>query len=414
MEINKTNILQINYSNGGGGAHKLSQLLHDGLKAKFNMSMLVELKFGKDPSIQRLSNNASDVYSKYFKLQSFISDIFGLSFNGAKIFLNRNKEFLNKFKIFFNSDIVHLHNLQDKYFDLGLLPEISKSKKIIWTLHDMWGITANCPHEMECKQWINKKCSECNHRMGRLPMLFGNMEKMFSQKEKIYDESVLNIVTPSNWLANLVKKSMLKNHSLKVIPNGINTDIYKPISKEIARNRLGLPKDKFIILFSANCGLSNPWKGGAYVENIINNDTSEDNYYVILGEKKEFQSNKIKKMGFVNRENEMVNYYSAADILLYPSLADNLPLTLLESMSCQTPAVAFDVGGISEIITHQKNGYLAKYKDKDDLMKGINKFKETAFRIKCGYESRKKIVKNFNLKKMILNYEKLYLSLSKS
>ena len=186
------------------------------------------------------------------------------------------------------------------------------------------------------------------------------------------------------------------------------------MDKTDVRKKLNLPLDKTILMFSAHKGLKNFWKGGDYLLKALEQIDDEKVFFLNIGSKENLDK-RIKKsiewvsIPYIDNETTMAEYYAASDLFLYPSLADNCPLVVLESMACGTPVIAFETGGIPELLTNMKTGYIARYKDVDDFVKGIKLFlNDLELRTKAGLSARKDVEMHFTLNKMVTLYEGLY------
>lgn len=320
---------------------------------------------------------------------------------------------------FKNADIIHCHNLHTNYFNLSTLQKISQVKPAIWTFHDMWPITAHCAHSFNDD--VKNGFFVCPSMDIYPPIAWHNEKYLESKKRKIYENSNFHIVVPSLWLKNKVEKSLLASKPITLIYNGVDTNIFKPLNKQGCRKELNLPQDKKIVLFLAKRGQSNPWKGGSYAEDALNSVKDREDIFIldIGGDKNETKDNR-KFVSFVNNEETLAKYYSAADLLLYPSLADNCPLVALEAQACGLPLVAFNTGGIPEIIVHKETGYIAGYKDTRDLINGLKyclgtekvsgtfkKVPDTLMSL-MSQKSAQRAAANFSLDNMVDRYIELY------
>ena len=233
----------------------------------------------------------------------------------------------------------------------------------------------------------------------------------------------LTIVTPSRWLAECAKRSsLLSDLRIEVIPNGLDTDTFKPMNKLTARNILNLPKNKKIILFGAVGPITNELKGYQYLKDAINKLVNMKVFnkdkvcLVIFGasyfkdiEKFPFEA---KFLGRLHDDFSLALSYSAADVFIIPSLQDNFPNTVIESLSCGTPVVGFNIGGIPEMIEHRVNGYLSEYKNSKSLAEGIKWILEDENRaLKLREATRKKAVEKYTLKIQAERYVDLYKAL---
>lgn len=400
------NVLQINTLDKKGGAAKVAYSLKQELEKRgHTTSMFVGRKYSDDKNIKIL-NNASSLSNKIRKKLAFYlaNDIDLFSFSSDKIL---------KTEEFKNADIIHCHNLHTNYFNLNILEKISAVKPVVWTFHDMWPITAHCAHAFDGKL-KNSGFFTCPSLDIPPAIAWHNEKYLENKKAKNYANSNFHIVTPSKWLADKVRQSILKNKSLSVIYNGVDISIFNPLLRSDLnklRSDLGLPLNRTIILIVAKGGTSNPWKGGNYAKKAIKAFISDSRaFFVDLGSNISQNLDSVKTVGFIGNHQILAKYYSAADMLLYPSIADTCPLVILEAMACGLPVVSFDTGGIPELIEHKTNGYIAKYKDAYDLKSGVEYLlnlpvQETE---KMKRYSINKISSGFTIEKMVDQYIELY------
>ncbi len=395
------NILQINTVDNRGGAAKIAYLLKQGLAKKGHEThMLVGRKYSSDNNVNLITDMMSFPGKVRRKLAYWLA-------NDIDIFYS---EKLLKTAEFKNANIVHLHNLHSNYFNLGILKKISALKPVVWTLHDMWPLTSHCAHAFDGKIQSNGFFA-CPSTDIYPPIAWHNEKYLEKRKSEIYKNSEFQIVTPSKWLQVKVKESILKDKPLSVIYNGVNTSSFKPYDRRICRKELGLPENKKIILVVAKKGRSNPWKGGNYAQNIIKNFANRpDVFFVDLGGNSEQDSTHLKTVGYVSDMIVLAKYYSAADILLYPSIADNCPLVVLEAMACGLPVCAFQTGGIPELVGHKIHGYLAEYKNEKELKNGLEYLLNLPFNEieKMKANSVGKVRDSFTTSKMVDQYLSLY------
>lgn len=400
------NVLQINTLDKKGGAAKVAYSLKQELEKRgHTTSMFVGRKYSDDKNIKIL-NNTSSLSNKIRKKLAFYlaNDIDLFSFSSDKIL---------KTEEFKNADIIHCHNLHTNYFNLNILEKISAVKPVVWTFHDMWPITAHCAHAFDGKL-KNSGFFTCPSLDIPPAIAWHNEKYLENKKAKNYANSNFHIVTPSKWLADKVRQSILKNKSLSVIYNGVDISIFNPLLRSDLnklRSDLGLPLNRTIILIVAKGGTSNPWKGGNYAKEAIKAFISDSRaFFVDLGSNISQNLDSVKTVGFIGNQQILAKYYSAADMLLYPSIADTCPLVVLEAMACGLPVVSFNTGGIPELIEHKTNGYIAKYKDAYDLKSGVEyllnlPIQETE---KMKRYSIHKISSCFTVEKMVDQYIELY------
>lgn len=279
-----------------------------------------------------------------------------------------------------NADIIYIHWALKGLLNFRSVKQIaSLNKPVIIFLHDMWNITGGCHHSFTCEKYKTEGCNDCP----MFPAVKRNdlSAKEFRKKMQLYSKyNNLYFVSPSKWLYNCAKESLLtKSKSVFYIPNLIDNIIFKPADKTVARQILNIDVTETIIAFGA-VSVNSPYKGWAYLQKaleLLKQDDTIKNISVLIfgsGYDKDIAASipfKTKFMGFLQDEYSTALVYNAADVFIVPSLADNLPTTVQESLSCGTPVVGFEVGGIPDMISHKKNGYLAKYKDSGDIAEGI-------------------------------------------
>ncbi len=396
------NILQINTNDKKGGAAKITYTLHKkylekGLKSK----ILCRNKTDDEDFIYKISQHNDFLQSTLFDIQDKHSylDFFHLSSSDIK-----------EYYIFKNSDILHLHNLHGNYFSLFALPELSHLKPTVWTLHDMQSFTGHCAHSFNCERWM-KNCGNCPDLTIYPSIKNDKTAFILKNKKIIYENSKLTIVCPSIWLKNKVEKSILKIHDVRLIYNGIDTNKFNKKDKKAIRSKLNLPQYKTILLFSADNGLNNPWKGSNFIfESYKYFSNFSDLLFInIGGSNKSTPKNNWLDIEYIKNDELMSDYYAASDLFIYPSLADNCPLVVMEALSCGLPVVTFETGGIPELVKHLETGYVAKYKDLNDFINGVKMFISNKELInKTSNTARDYAVSNFDTSKMVEEYLKLY------
>ncbi|MBF2067351.1 MAG: glycosyltransferase family 4 protein [Calothrix sp. C42_A2020_038] len=275
----------------------------------------------------------------------------------------------------FSPDVINLHWMNEGYVQIETIAKLGKP--LVWTLHDMWAFTGGCHYNQDCNRYT-KSCGAC-------PQLGSSQDWdlsrwVFERKVKAWKNLDLTLVTPSSWLATCARQSTLfKNYRVEVIPNGLDTRIYKPISKQIARELLNLPIDKQLVVFGALQATSDSRKGlhllQPALQDLSKAGWSEQIELVIFGSSTPENSPefgfKSHYLGTLSDDLMLALVYSAADVFVAPSTQENLANTVMESLACGTPCVAFNIGGMPDMIEHQKNGYLAQPYKIDDLAKGI-------------------------------------------
>lgn len=251
----------------------------------------------------------------------------------------------------YDPDVIHLHNLHGYYINVKVLFDYLKksNKKVIWTLHDCWPFTGHCSYfdYIGCNKW-QSSCQKCplKHEYPK-SVLCDQSKNNYEKKKKLFSElSDLVLVTPSHWLADLIKKSFLKEYRVEVIHNGIDVDVFK--SNPISENGLEIPGDKKIVL-----GVAAIWNKRKGLDDFLKLSKMLDSSYqiVLVGlsetQIKELPSN-IMGIKRTNDVHELAKLYSRASVYVNPTYEDNYPTTNLEAISCGTPVVSYATGGSGE------------------------------------------------------------------
>ena len=318
---------------------------------------------------------------------------------------------------FREADIIHLHWINQGMLSLGVIRKILNSgKPVVWTMHDIWPATAICHLTFGCNKF-KTGCHHCKYLPGN-----GSTRdlsaKVWRRKQHLLDGQSITFVACSRWLEAEAKMSALLNgQKVTNIPNSIDTSIYKVGNRSEARQRLGLPTDKQVILFVSQ-RVTNLNKGMEYLIEACNQlvsqhpEMKETTAVAILGGHAEdvvaelpFES---YPLGYVSEEHRIADVYRAANVFVLPSLSENLPNTIMESMACGIPCVGFKVGGIPEEIDHLKNGYVAAYRNAEDLARGIRWILCEADYDSLSAAAVKKVSRCYSQQSVALKYTEIY------
>ena len=315
-------------------------------------------------------------------------------------------------------DIVHLFWVNGGFLRVETLKKFKQP--IVWTLHDMWPFTGGCHYDDECGKF-QQSCGNC-------PILNSERERdlsrrIWKRKQKSWEDVPIVVVATSHWLAKMARSSSLfKDQRVEVIPNGIDTEIYKPGNKEAARAAYNLPQDKHLILFSAFSATVDKRKGNQFLvlalEKMSQAGWGSKTELVIIGasrpENPPDMGMKVHYMGHMHDEISQALLYSAANVVVAPSMQENLSNTVMESLACGTPVVAFDIGGMPDMIEHQINGYLATPFEPNDLADGMMWVLENENRRETlSQRARQTVEGRYALKTVAKDYLALYQSILK-
>lgn len=401
------------------GSAKAAYRLHSGLqRIGVESTMIVQHKLSNDPSVIL----AGDKLGKIFALaQPFVDRI--------PLWKNRLKRGTEPFTCGFSPgllgkairkicpDIVHLHWVGNGFLRIESLRNIHLP--VIWTLHDSWPFTGGCHLPGDCNRYV-EKCGDCP----RLNSQKQNDVTRWVWKRKKRSFRNISVVTPSKWLGACAQKSSLfSDFPQCVIPNGIDTQIYHPIDKRVARDILKLPENRKLVLFGAFAAFEDKNKGFGHLihalEVLKKNKQSDEIELILFGTRKSPNFPELpvpyRCLGTYYDEMSLALVYSSADVFVIPSEQENFPNTILEAAACGTPSVAFSVGGIPEIIKDRQNGYLARPFDCHELAEGIHWIIEDPSRqsVLSG-NARKNAVSHCTLKDMSQKYLQLYANVMNS
>ncbi|HZJ80134.1 MAG TPA: glycosyltransferase family 4 protein [Dysgonamonadaceae bacterium] len=370
------NVLIVSTHDQQGGAaiaayRLLEALNRNGVAA----SMLTLNKESDNVSVVEVGNSLFNKYrfaaeraTIYIQNGFSRKNLFDISIANTGVSITNHPEFKK-------ADIVHLHWVNQGMLSVREIGKIVASgKKIVWTMHDMWPFTGICHHAKECKRF-ETGCGLCPYLNN--PSKGDISYSTYLRKQAAYSLGKIHFVACSNWLKELALKSKLTiNHNVSAIANPINTETYKPKDKATLRQAMKLPINKKIILFAA-AKVSDKRKGIDYLieaSKIIAQQEHNNCMFIIAGGNSKEIINQLAlptvSVGYV-ASSEMPNLYNAVDLFVTPSLQENLPNTIMESMACGTPCVGFNIGGIPEMIDHKQNGYVANYRDAQDLANGL-------------------------------------------
>lgn len=415
-------VVHLNTYDGNGGAGRACLRLSEALNANgIDSEVLVYYKFGQNSKVKNLSKGLFAKMRAIFNIMAeryfarlFVKAVktpFSLQWFGKSLIHNKTLK---------QADIIHLHWINHGFLSPKFLAELDLlDKPIVWTFHDSNAFTGGCHVRYSCENF-HQQCGNC-------PLLRSSgkddiSHKNWLRKQKAYSELNFHIVAPSNWMAKSVKESSLLGlRNLNVIPNTIEIAIFKPYVKSEAKKILKIGANHFVIMSGFMPSKNDKHKGTQYLIAALNELSSrpeipnEQIELVIFGNKDEKNMPnfpfKTTFLGTINKDEHLAKCYAAADVFVLPSLEDNLPNTVMESLACATPVVAFKTGGIPDMVKHLENGYLAKYENATDLADGIEWLFLHEDREAIQKEARRTILNHFAPAVIATKHEELYLDL---
>ena len=400
----KMRVLQVNSVCGIGSTGRIATDLHEILQKHGNESYIA---FGRNEAMNcETSIRIGTKYDQYYHV--FLTRIFDRHGQGSK---SATKHFIHEI-IQLQPDIIHLQNIHGYYIHYIELFQFLREygKPVIWTLHDCWAFTGHCAHfeYVGCLKW-ETHCHKCPQK-AEYPksILFDNSKNNFDIKRDSFCKlDNLTIVTPSDWLSRLVRKSFLNDYRVVVINNGIDLDVFRPCKSNFReRNNI---VNKYILL-----GVTNIWdekKGFKYFLD-LSIQLTLDEVIVLVGVTESQKRNlPINIIGITKTNNiiELAEIYSTSDIFVNPTLQDNFPTTNIESLACGTPIVTFHTGGSIESVS-EDCGLIAKKGDLQDLILKIRVIKDngkSSYSKQCIERAKKLYDKNERYLDYITLYEEV-------
>ncbi len=390
-------IVQINATCGVGSTGKICVEISKLLKAQ-NIENYILYSYRTNG----FEAGVSYADEKYIKKQAFKARVLGnYGFNSKKSTKNIISA-LERIK----PDVVHLHNIHGHDCNVELLFEYFKKNrtKLVWTFHDCWAFTGYCPYFTlaGCDKW-EKECGNCKEK-GAYSFFFDRSKTLFHQKKEVFSGLDMTIVTPSLWLKEMVQKSFLKGYPVRIINNGIDLSVFRPLKSNF-REKYKIPRDTEIIL-----GVAFIWdvrKGINFFVKLAETLDKSKYKIVLVGTNDEIDKTLPENILSIHRtknQEELAEIYSVADLFLNPTREDNFPTVNIEALACGTPVVTFNTGGSVEIID-ETCGAFVEWNDEEALEKEIIRIlTEKPF----SEEACVKRAKTFNAEDKFKEYVDLY------
>lgn len=264
-------------------------------------------------------------------------------------------------------DVVNVHNLAEAIsssgWSLSMLEAAKAHCPVVWTLHDQWSFTGRCTYAFGCEKFLTGCDHHCPTPEEHPALAPEKINAAYQTKKLLLEDGHQPVaVSPSRWLAQEASRGLWRKSRVEIIPNGIPTQVFRPQNRFEVRQELGFPLDRPILLAVAE-SLSGKRKGGPQLKEAWEILDGTGLFLVLLGHSKRLQlgdMTHVKALGFVNNPATLTKIYAAADVLIHPAIADNLPNVILEAMSCGTPTVGFPIGGVPDMVRPGETGWLAE------------------------------------------------------
>ncbi len=272
------------------------------------------------------------------------------------------------------TDIVHLQLIHaTQFLSLLSLPQMSRKKTLVLTLHDPWMLTGHCIHPIECERW-KTGCGHCPDLNRPISIKTDTTAFMYKIKKRVMQETKIHLIVASQWMDQMAANSPILSHLPRsVIPFGLDTQIFKPLDKKMCKQILGIPEDSFAVAFRS---VPYSFKGVEYIEKALLNLSSKKPIYIITLDSIGLIPNLDKKfktleLGWVNNDRFMAAVLSAADVFLMPSIAEAFGVMAVESMACGTPVIVFEGTALPSVIQAPRGGIAVPSKDWEALKEAL-------------------------------------------
>lgn len=426
-------VIQISTADVLGGAEAVAFGLHDRCRKNGFMSkMAVRDKNSVDADVTKLDSRGwasralgsvdKGILKKILRVLDSPSSLYNYYFGVEEFNYSGIRRYFTNHPVM--PDIIHCHNLHGGYFDLRILPQLCRRSNVILTLHDCWLLSGHCAHSLDCDRWTTG-CGECPHLDIYPPVKRDATDRNWKVKKEIYSRSKFYISTPSNWMMDRIKASILSSSIIeaRVINNGVDTKIFFPeADKKRVRQRLGLPEDKIIISSAAINIDNNPWKDYASLIAALKTASSavkkDDLLFLSLGSGSNAKNEWISTLSipYTQDRNRYADYLRASDIYFQASNVESWGLTITEAMACGIPVVSTAVGGIQEQVTALGSnnrdiatGILTPQKDPDSMAEAIiSLIRDPELRSCLGGNAARKAASEFSFELQAGEYMRWY------
>tara|TARA_B100001093_G_scaffold513992_1_gene587067 strand:- start:841 stop:2100 length:1260 start_codon:yes stop_codon:yes gene_type:complete len=409
-------ILHLSYCDRNTGAGIAAKRIHNCIREYNdpNIKSLLRVNTNGDDNKNIIHTKRSlsrfyNFFKKYF--ERIIINIFKYEdniFHSISAFPSLKHHEINKLNI----DLVHIHWVQHETISIE---EIGKIKfPIIWTLHDCWPFSSTEHYQ---KDILDKRYKN-GYKIKKIFKISEYVDKFCFFRKKLSWINHISLIAPSKWIGDCAKNSLLmRDKQIVIIPNPLNTKVFRQINKNKAKKLLKLNTKKKVILFGSIDGGKDPRKGADLLIDILNFLTlKKDNIQIVIfGKKNKYQdifkntNFEIINLGKINSNNKMSTIYSAADIFIIPSRIESFGQTAAEAQSCGTPVAGFDIGGLKDIITNNKNGILIEPYNSKKMALAIENLLNSEDKIsKFSKASRENAILNWNYQKVAKSHIKFY------
>lgn len=397
-----------------GGAARAAYRLHQGLRRiGLDSQMLVQRKITDDPTVH---GPRGPIAKAVARARPFLDSL------PLRTYPSRREGLFSPAILPYplgprvaalQGDLVHLHWVAGGFMRPSCV--VRGRRPVVWTLHDSWAFTGGCHVPGDCVRFRDA-CGAC-------PALGSTRERdlsrdVFERKRRAWARAVPTVVAPSRWLADAARSSALfRDASIHVIPNGLDLERFEPLARAAAREALGLPQDRALLLFGGVGALTDERKGFRFLADALARlrpKAGARAVELIVAGVRPFDP--VPQISIpahivepIGDEERMARYLAAADALVLPSLQENQPNLVVEAMACGIPSIAFHTSGLPELVEHEETGYLAQAFQSEDLARGIDwVLEDEPRRLRLGEAARKRAERDHDLETVAGRYKALY------
>ena len=401
-----TSVLHLSHFDEYGGSGRSATNIHRGLRNLGLVSrMLVGTKTGIDPDVEQLRRDGAAI-ATIDKIMQRAGAAFGVQYL-ADVSSFR----LTRYAWFREADVLQLYNIHGGWFAHTALPRLAARKTVVWRLSDMWAMTGHCGYSYSCQRW-KTGCGSCPNLADYPAVRRDATAFNWRVKQHTYAHTNLTIVAPSRWMGALAAESpLLRRYRVEIIPNGVDAEFFSPGRRQEARRRLGIPADERVVLVAS----LQARKGGDIVLGALEvaAQACGPMTAIVMGPREAPPISRpgvrVVDLGVVDDQTLVRDAYSAAELMLQPTLADNLPNSILESMATGTPVVAVAIGGVVDVVTHGVDGFLTAEPSPSELGAGVAQLlRDGELRDRLEQGARRTVEARFSLRRQAEAFRDLY------
>jgi glycosyltransferase involved in cell wall biosynthesis len=316
--------------------------------------------------------------------------------------------------LFRSAKLVHLHLIPHGWFNLAALPHIARRVPLVWSLHDPWALSGHCVYSMDCQRWLFG-CGDCPDLEVDLSLRRDRTRQLWARKKRIYADTPMHLVVVSSWMKDLVEKSpLLRNHPLHLIPLGLDTNVFAPRPKTVAREALGLDSSRPVIAFRGK-EASNKFKGVSWAVEALLRSQIPDNTQIVVLDKLDRKFGDqlrsrydVKELGWVNDVN-MPSVLAAADLFLMPSIAEAFGMMAIEAMASGTPLIVFGGTALENIVHENGGGVVVPSRNTEALALAIDELMaDPQMRERLAESGRASVAGNYSMELYVRRHIELY------